>query len=421
MANDKNKLNVAPVISPDILKTISAATAIKTFGAQLTNKNKEVLVVGNQTKTAQINNELQALDLQEQKAGETQKSTLEKAQKDFNTKQITQKQYKEIQTSAQIAYEKEIASINLKRAKLQLDKNLIENNPYNKIKQRQKGFKINLKNLKKKTQNEETKSNRDLAKQIALNTSKTLAPIVALQLVNQLFKIITQRKKLEDLVDQVNNYIDTQVKDQQTVVIATNLRNNAVRLIDNNTKKLESLKKSIERIVKNIAIITAIILVIQKILSLPFPFLIPIKINLQPKLQSAITLIAALSAVLVITSNLLGNEIIKLIELKDRLKEISLKLDGKTLNNLDDKQFEELTNFFTPAGLNNFPPYKGFNFNIKVEENKSFEVKGNKRRYAVAVDRDGVEVIKSDYSFTQDPNDLIEQLKLVIDQRNLQG
>ena len=48
-------------------------------------------------------------------------------------------------------------------------------------------------------------------------------------------------------------------------------------------------------------------------------------------------------------------------------------------------------------------------------------VKGNKRRYAVAVDRDGVEVIKSDFSFTLDPNDLIEQLKLVIDQRNLQG
>jgi len=421
MANDKNKLNVAPVISPDILKTISAATAIKTFGAQLVNKNKETLVVGNQTKTNQINNELQALDLQEQKAGETQKSTIEKAQKDYNTNQITQKEYKDIQKTSQIAYEKEIASINLKRAKLGLDKTLIENNPYNIIKQRQKGFKLSLKNLKKKTQNEETKSSRDLAKQIALNTAKTLAPVIALQLTNQLFKIITQRKKLEDLVDQVNNYIDTQVKDQQTVVIATNLRNNAVRLIDNNTKKLEALKKSVEQIVKNIATITAIILLIQKILLLPFPFLIPIKINLQPKLQSAITLIAALSAVLVITTSLLGNEITKLIELKDRLKEISLKLDGKTLNNLDDKQFAELTDFFTPAGINDFPPYKGFKFKIKVEENKSFEVKGNKRRYAVAINRDGVEQIKSDYSFTQDPNDLVEQLKLVIDQRNLQG
>ena len=60
-------------------------------------------------------------------------------------------------------------------------------------------------------------------------------------------------------------------------------------------------------------------------------------------------------------------------------------------------------------------------FKIKTEENKTFEVKGNKRRYAVAIDRDGVEVLKSELSFTLDPNDLIDQLKLVIDQRNLQG
>ena len=68
-----------------------------------------------------------------------------------------------------------------------------------------------------------------------------------------------------------------------------------------------------------------------------------------------------------------------------------------------------------------FPPYKGFKFEIKEEQNPRFVVKNNKRHYAVAVDRDGVEVLKSDYSFTLDPNDLVEQLKLVIDQRNLQG
>ena len=225
---DKNKINIAPVISPDILKTISAATAIKTFGSQLVNKNKETLVVGNQTKTAQINDELQALNVQEQKAGETQKTTVEKAQKDYNTKQITKKQYSEIKLTAQIAYEKEVASINLKRAKLQLDKNLIENNPLNKLKQAQKSFKTKLKGLRKKTQSEEIKSNIDLTKQVAVNAAKNLAPIIALQLVKQFFNIINQRKKLETLVDQVNTYIDTQVKDEQTSTIATNLRNNAI-------------------------------------------------------------------------------------------------------------------------------------------------------------------------------------------------
>jgi len=414
MAN-KKQINIAPVISPDILKTISAATAIKTFGAQLIDKNKEKLIVGNQTKTAQINDELQALDLQAQKAGEIQKSTVEKAQKDFNTKQITQKQYNEIQKAAQIAYEKEIASINLKRAKLQLDKNLIENNPLNKLKQAQKAFKTKLKGLRKKTQSEEIKANIDLAKQVAANAAKSLAPIIALQLVKQFFNIVTQRKRLELLVDQVNAYIDTQVKDEQTVVIATNLRNNAITLINNSAKKLENLKKTLDRIVKTLAIISAVIAALQIILSLPFPFLIPIKIQLQPRLQKLLALVAALTTILAIASTLLGNEVNRILELKERLKEISLKLDGKSLDNLD-----ALSNFFLPTGLN-YPPYKGFNFKIKEEDNPRFVVKGNKRKYVVAINRDGIEQIKSEFSFTQDPNDLIEQLKLVIDQQNLQG
>jgi len=75
-------------------------------------------------------------------------------------------------------------------------------------------------------------------------------------------------------------------------------------------------------------------------------------------------------------------------------------------------------------GLNfgtNFLPYKGFRFALKEENNPRFEVRGNKRHFAVAFDRNNVEVLKSDFSFTLDPNDLIEQLKLIIDQQNLQG
>jgi hypothetical protein len=412
---DKNKINVAPVISPDILKTISAATAIKTFGSQLIDKNKEKLVVGNQTKTAQLDNELQSLTVKEQQAGETQKATVEKAQKDYETKQITEAQYNAIKAAAEIAYKAEIASINLQREKIQKDKEAIQNNPYTKLKQQQKAFKTRIKGLKKKSQSDETKSSIDLAKQVAINAAKSLAPIIALQIIKQLFNIINQRKKLELLVDQVNTYIDTQVKDEQTIIIATNLRNNAITLINNSAKKLENLKKTLDRLTKTLAIISGIIAAIQIILSLPFPFLIPIKIQLQPRLQRLLVLVAALTTVLSIASTLLGNEITQTIALKDRLKEISLKLDGKSLDNLSD-----LSNIFLPTGLD-YPPYKGFTFKIKEENNPAFVVKGNKRRYAAGFDRNGTEVLKSEYSFTQDPNDLIEQLKLVIDQQNLQG
>ena len=143
-----NKLNIAPVISPDILKTISAATAIKTFGSQLKNKNKETVIIGDQTKTAQLDNELDALTIKEQQAGETQKATVEKAQKDFNTKQITQEEYNDIIISAQFAYEAEVASINVQRAKIQQDKQNITNDVNNNIKNQQNLFKKSIKDLK---------------------------------------------------------------------------------------------------------------------------------------------------------------------------------------------------------------------------------------------------------------------------------
>jgi hypothetical protein len=44
-----------------------------------------------------------------------------------------------------------------------------------------------------------------------------------------------------------------------------------------------------------------------------------------------------------------------------------------------------------------------------------------KRRYAVAIDTKGKEIIQSDYSYTLDPNVLIEQIKLEIDRQNLKS
>ena len=412
-----NTTNIAPVVSPDILKTISASTAIKTFGSQTKDKNKETLIVGNQTKTAGIDQQINDLNQKEQQAGINKDNTIQKAQNDFNTNQITQDQYSDIIISAQFSYKAETDAIKIQRLKLEQDIENINNNPNDKIKNQQKAFKTSIKNLRKKTQEFETKSKQDLTKQVVSNAVKTLVPVIALQLANSFSTLITQRKKLEELVDQVNNYIDTKVKDQTTVTIATNLRNNAITLINNNIKKLENLKKNIERISKTVATVVVIVTIIERILSLPIPLLIPIKIQYQPTLQKLLRLISGLSALLVIATTLLSNEIIRLNELRDRLKEVSLKLDGKTLNFAD---LTTLTNEFLPAG-GNYGSYKGFKFAIKEEQNQAFVVKGNKRRYAVAIDRYGVEIIRSEYSFTLDPNDLIEQLKLVIDQRNLQG
>ena len=120
----------------------------------------------------------------------------------------------------------------------------------------------------------------------------------------------------------------------------------------------------------------------------------------------------------------LGNEISKLNDLIERLKTVNQLLDLKSAINLNEQQLADLSNAFLPTG-GDFGIYKGFKFAIKEEQTlgaqQAIVVKGNKRRYAVAINRDGTDILRSELSFTLDPNDLIDQLKLIIDQRNLQG
>jgi hypothetical protein len=424
-----NNINISPVISPNIIGTVSKSAPIKSFGSQLKDKSKEILIIGDQTKTAQLDNELNTLTKKEQDAG-IEKTRIEKeAIYKFNTKQITQEQYNKIIETASASLIASKAIISLNQAKLQLDKNNIVNNPYVPIKNNQLAIDNAIKDVDKNIKSTESKSKKDLIKQIATNSAKTLVPVLTLQLVNSFSVLITQRKKLEELVDQVNEYINTQVKDETTVVIATNLRNNAIVLINNNINKLDKLKKNIDRINIIIIIFNTIIPILNPIAAIPVISTVPgapipgiiIHDNIRDRKFNLQRLVSSLNTLLAIATTLLSNEINNLIELRDRLKEISLKLDNKATDNLNEQQLTELSDLFLPAG-GNYGSYKDFKFAIKEEQNNpQFIVKGNKRKYAVAINRRGVESIRSEYSFTQDPNDLIEQLKLIIDQQNLQG
>jgi hypothetical protein len=91
------------------------------------------------------------------------------------------------------------------------------------------------------------------------------------------------------------------------------------------------------------------------------------------------------------------------------------------LNNSNLNTLSGLVNQITPATANNLGTYKGFTFFTREENDPKFNVRGNKRHYVVAVDTKNIERIKSDYSFTLNPQQLVNQLKLVIDQQNLQG
>jgi hypothetical protein len=418
-----NNINVGSVISPDVLKTISSAAVIKTFGDQLVNKAKEKVISTALGKIQELKDQIQEIVELKIKIWSDHGTEMKRLEILLKEKQITQEQYDKAVAKENEAYRTKLEDLEDLEFKLKEDLADIIADPYAKIKEKLR--KRKLKKAKRKTRNkaERAKARRDLAKKLAKNAAKTLAPILALQLANKFASVLSQRSQLEKLVDQVNAYIE-QANTPETIVIATNLRNNAVTLINNSISKLTNLEKTIAQISLYITIFSAVVAILSAI---PIPTAVPpgigIPVNVITKivksLEKASALIVSLSVVSAIAVTILESEISKLNDLIERLKAVNQLLDSKTALNLNEDEFNNLSSAI--FNKNQFPLYKNFKFDIKEEQNKSFVVKGNKRRYAVAINRDGTEVLKSDYSFTLDPQDLVDQLKLIIDQRNLQG
>jgi hypothetical protein len=412
-----NKTNISSVISPDVLNTISTSSIIKTFGDQLKDKAKEKVIAVIRDKAGELASNLEQVIKDEQQAKIKHNNELKRLETLYQQGQISKEQYDKAVLAENEAYKKQQESFDLQKEKIKKDITNINLDPYKKIKEDRKKRKAQRQEKRAKNKARDTQAKRDANKKVIKNATKTLAPIIALQIANQLAAIISQRAKLEELVDQVNAYIDT-ANTSETTAIATNLRNNTITLINNTISKLQNLQTTLNQINTYLAIFNTIVTVLSAI---PIPTSVPpgigIPVNVITRIVKAIEkankLISALNVVLAIASVSLENEI-------GKLNELILKLKNINLDGLNSKQLSDLTSSIY-NNVDQFPPYKGFKFKIKVEENKAFEVKGNKRRYAVATNRDGVEVLKSEFSFTLDPNDLVDQLKIVIDQRNLQG
>ena len=423
-----SNVNISSVISPDILKNISSASAIKTFGDQLVNKAKDKVISVVEGKIGELKKKIEDITKKTVTLGINHNTELKRLEVENKNKQLTDEQYNEAVIVENAAYDLAVKNSENEITKLKEDLAKIISDPYRKIKEERLKRKNRVKQKRAKNKAERSKARRNLAIKVIKNAAKTLAPIIALQLTNQLIAVISQRKKLEVLVNQVNDYIIS-ANTPETIQIAINLRNNTITLINNSISKLQKIKKVTEQITIYITVFSIIVAILS---SIPIPTAVPpgigIPVNVITKivktLEKANKLIASLSVILAICTVLLENEIFKLNELILRLKEISQLLDQSTLQNLNNQELTNLTsNLLT--NIDQFGEYKGFKFKIKEEQTlgaqQAIVVKGNKRHYAVAVNRDGVEVIKSDYSFTLDPNDLVEQLKLTIDQRNLQG
>jgi len=221
-------------------------------------------------------------------------------------------------------------------------------------------------------------------------------------------------KKIENLVDRVNVQIKD-IKTEQDVIKCKLLVSRAKLIIAQNRQQLKTISDVL-------TIITIILPLIDTILGLfksnPIPSSVPpgvgIPLGTINTIDSKTKTLDDIKLAATIILAIINQVINKLIDDLDYQESRLLPIEGLLENNVDAINSANLSSSDGLGYLSGYD-YKGFRFFIKEENNPKFVVKGNKRRYAVAINRIGREVLQSSFSFTLSPDVLVEELKLQID------
>lgn len=179
--------------------------------------------------------------------------------------------------------------------------------------------------------------------------------------------------------------------------------------IYNSIKKITSLQE------KSGQIITAVTVGINLIAlappnTVPGAFIINHK-KLDDALKVAKTVVNTITLALASFGVFLGT-ILKLLEALDIILQICAGDQNMKFETIND-EINTLANPTVAATQNdNTNTYKGFTLGVKIDEkNESKYI----RRYAVAQNKQGVDILRTDSSFASDPAVLISQLKFIID------
>ena len=426
--------NVASLTNPSTLSNLKNSVSPKTFGDQVKNVAKAAVIKAATESTivrlykekANLIQEGIKLDIDHQITLQKLEQDTVPAKKVVNGEtvdippKLTQEEYEKAVAVEDANYEKAKKNLQERKDKNQKDIDDYLKDPFKKQKDQFKKIKDRLKKRKNKNQADKTKSKKALSKSILQNARKSLVPILTLFLTNKIAEVIAQNDKIGKLVDDTNTIIieANESGDPTKLNNAKLARDNAIRIIQSNIDKITQIKNQIQRIQIYISIFSIIVNIISAI---PIPTSVPpgigIPVNLIMRfvriLDRANRIILELSALLPIASNALQKAIDILQDYRAQLLDINGQLETATTEN--SSLIDNPNQFGTDLGT-----YKGFKFALREESGpRAIVVAGNKRHYAVAIDRNNVDVLKSELSFTLDPNDLIEQLKLVIDQQNL--
>jgi hypothetical protein len=430
--------NIASLANPNTVSTLKSIQSPKAFGDQLTNVAVQQLIKAAtestlyklQKEKADLIREGIELDIKHQLNIQQIEKNHTPAKKVVNGQTVdippvlSDDEYRKALANEEKNYLDSKKDLQERKDKNQEDINDYLKDPFKKQKEERQKRKEANKRLVRKNDADRKKAQKAKRDSILKNATKTLVPILTLLLTDKIAELISQNDKIQKLVDDTNALIieANQSGDPIKLSNAKIARDNAITVIQNNENKITKIRDQINRISIYINIFSLIVAIISAI---PIPTSVPpgagipvsLIITLVKILQRASTIINELSAYLPIILVSLQKAIDILNDLKAQLLNINGQLDTAATSGSSDLLLNTGEGGIT---LGIFPEtYKKFKFAIEEENNPKFIVRGYKRHYAVAIDTNNVKVLKSELSFTLDPNDLIDQLKLIIDRENL--
>jgi hypothetical protein len=406
-------VNVSSLISPGITKTLNSTGLPSAFGNQVKESPKKKIISAALGQLQILKQKLEEIIKRKLELEITHKNNLQRLDAQYipgkpEKSVLTEEEYNIAVAAENIRYETEKATLNEEQKQTEGQIQSITKDPKAKRKAEQKIAKAKRKKNKAKNKAEKTKA----AKAILLSTSKSVAPLLMYAGVRVVARLAVQNSSLKDLVDQTNIIIAAANTPEQLEQARVS-RNAAYNVINNNERNLINIKEKLEIIALLVTILTALSAVL--IVSLSFP---GTPASAYKPYEVIAKTLGILSAILLALIPILDVLISELSDLKAQLREIDNKLDLETI---DSGNLAALSALLDSIKQPKDEIYKGFRLVVKEDQDPKTFVKGSiKRHYAAALDRDGVEVIKSEYSYTLEPQVLIDQLKIIIDQRNLQ-
>lgn len=248
---------------------------------------------------------------------------------------------------------------------------------------------------------------------------------------NVLYNTITN--KYTTASDIPNNEL-TPIVNQLNQLIS--IKNKYHNLVNNGIKQLSTLIKIID-VISTIITVSQVIIQILTALPMPATYLTAgIIVKFGDVVQKTDRKIESLGDTITKTRPFLGvllsilNAIKSQIDVLDGIIGLTQKFlltksntfSNAFSNSLTDSvaQQQDLAGLGSLVGNSNVIGfYNNFRFELREENNIQFQVQGIKRKYAVAINTRGQELLKSDLSFASQPQVLIDELKFIIDRDHL--